>query len=103
MFQTSHWSAPGPIPPARRLHGCIAPTFGTTAAGRNNPPRFNQGFVCELTKRPYRFTASFVSTLLRPHVGVRGVVLFCPDPGRFDDRPPFFDLGFLLRGKPIRR
>src|SRR6516225_2086417 len=33
-----------------------------------------------------------------------GIALsFRPDPGRFDDRPPFFDLGFLLCCKPARR
>ena len=26
-----------------------------------------------------------------------------PDAGRFDDRPPFLDLGLLKRGKPFRR
>src|ERR1700751_1927913 len=31
------------------------------------------------------------------------VLLFRPYPGCFDDRPPFFDLSFLLRCEPLRR
>ena len=38
-----------------------------------------------------------------PRIARSPVLLFRPDPGRFDDRPPFFNLSFLLRSEPIRR
>jgi hypothetical protein len=42
MFQTTDWSAPLAASRAGRLHGYIAPTFGTIAGGRSNLAPFDR-------------------------------------------------------------
>src|SRR6516165_45739 len=52
---------------------------------------------------PYRPTSSAEVSIHIPASRRRSrVLLFRPDPGRFDDRPPFFDLSLLLRCESVR-
>jgi hypothetical protein len=110
IFQTTRWSVWVAMSKARRLRGPIAPTFGTIAGGRNNPAdtRSKQAKMKKprLVSRPLLFQSKSAKYLPSCHgLTMRPcrAALFCPNPGRFDDWPPFFHLSLLLHCESIRR